>query len=137
MALPRMVQPSTYEHALELFRLLSEEERQNFLQQIVQEGLVVVRAVFNVPKTPESSDRSSDNGDDNDNILPLLFEAMPYNFSGGIVPPKGSKWNSSTPARGLVACAGIWEGDDLDECLEDVYATRQPLEWEEHDSLPS
>ncbi|NJN68484.1 MAG: type II toxin-antitoxin system HicB family antitoxin [Chloroflexaceae bacterium] len=34
-----------------------------------------------------------------------------------------------TPARALLACAGVWEGDDLDACLDTVYATRQPVTW--------
>ncbi|NJL35024.1 MAG: hypothetical protein HC893_15680 [Chloroflexaceae bacterium] len=32
-----------------------------------------------------------------------------------------------TPASGLLELAGTWEGDDLEACLELVYATRQPV----------
>jgi predicted RNase H-like HicB family nuclease len=35
-----------------------------------------------------------------------------------------------TVAGDLLEFAGAWQGDDLDACLEAVYATRQTVQWE-------
>ena len=43
------------------------------------------------------------------------------------IPPKPPVFrpaNGPSTARSLLRYAGTWEGDDLEECLELVYATR-------------
>jgi hypothetical protein len=43
----------------------------------------------------------------------------------------------SSNIQAVLDFAGTWEGDDLDDLLDLVYATRSPVTWRQENDLPA
>lgn len=51
------------------------------------------------------------------NLVPQLQTALPYRQASG---------------RSILKCAGTWQGDDFEECLEMVYTSRGKAKFDKH-----
>ncbi len=68
-------------------------------------------------------------------VREYLFDALAVEGTGIRKTLRDRKWSSRradaqrSTARSLLKHAGTWAGDDLDQCLEDLYASRSPARF--------
>ncbi len=72
-------------------------------------------------------------------ILPLIEKLPPLEklrlAAYLINQAQGLLSSSHSNLQSVLEFSGTWEGDDLDDCLDLVYATRSPVTWRPESDL--